>query len=83
MIEQDKKIRKGLGPKREAPCLLVQREIVIPVGTLLRQADAKRGGRGSFECPIGLLDGELDAFFVIDDRAGANIGAGLKRVVST
>lgn len=82
MIEQDKKIRKGLGPKREAPCFLVEREIVIPAGTLLRQADAKRGGAGHMECVVGLGE-SLVGYFVVEDRPGAILPATFKRVIST
>lgn len=82
MIENDKKIRKGLPSRREATCLLVQRDIVIPAGTLLRQADAKRGGAGSFETPVG-LGGDIVGYFVVDDRPGLDMGEALKRVVST
>lgn len=36
MIEQDKKIRKGLPPARDATCYQVLQDIVIPAGTILR-----------------------------------------------
>lgn len=81
MIEQDKKIRKGLPPQRNATSFRVERDIVIPAGTLLRQADVKRGGVGSFATPVG-LGGDLVGFFVVEDRPGGDMGDALKRVVS-
>ncbi len=52
MIEQNSKIRKGV-PAIDPLCYQTQADIVIPAGTILRQAANERGGRGFVEAPIG------------------------------
>lgn len=47
-------VKASKGPKKRDPvCYQLQRDIVIPAGTILRQAAAGRGGSGSVECPVG------------------------------
>lgn len=82
MIERDKKIRAGMPAQRNATSFRVERDIVIPAGTLLRQADPKRGGVGSFATPVG-LGSDLVGYFVVEDRPGGDMGDMLKRVIST
>jgi hypothetical protein len=43
MIESQKaKIRKGMGPRRDPTCYRVERDIVIPAGTILRSMGDNR-----------------------------------------
>jgi hypothetical protein len=45
---------KSKGPKKRNPeCYQTLRDIVIPAGTILRQAANERGGAGFLEVPIG------------------------------
>lgn len=50
MIDQDKKIRKGLPARRDVACYQVIQDITIPAGTLLRDV-----GGGKFSTPVGLI----------------------------
>ena len=52
MIDQDAKIRKGAAAI-DPRCYQTQVDIVIPAGTILRQAANERGGKGVVEAPIG------------------------------
>lgn len=48
-FEIDKKIRKGLPPKRNAECIQTAQDIVIPAGTIMRDI-----GGDVFAAPIGV-----------------------------
>ncbi len=77
MIEQDKKIRKGLPPKHNAMSFQTLAEIVIPAGTILRAI-----GDDKFASAIGLngVGGEL----TITVKPGAVLPAGsVKRVIAS
>lgn len=39
--------------KHDRTCYQTQRDIVIPAGTMLRQAAEQRGGVGYVECAVG------------------------------
>lgn len=59
--------------RREHVCLRVKREIVIPAGTMLRQAAEERGGRAYVEAVVG-LEKDFTANFVVqmhDDAIGS------------
>jgi hypothetical protein len=73
MIESQKaKIRKGMGPRREATCYQTQSEIVIPAGTILRSDK-----NGEYRAALGTY-GAL----VIEVLPGMPVPAGFKRVVA-
>jgi hypothetical protein len=76
--EIDKKIRRGLPPKREAECFQALRDIVIPAGTILRGV-----GGDDFACGVGLAPG-MAGEFSITVKPGTVIPQSfpLKRVVS-
>lgn len=71
MMENDKKIRKGLSARRDPTCYRVEQDIVIPAGTILRHA-----GGNDFAAPVG--HGE----FLISMAPGAAVPAEFKRVVA-
>lgn len=52
MIEKPK-IKQGMPARRDAACYQTTQDIVIPAGTILRQAAKERGGSGFVECVIG------------------------------
>jgi hypothetical protein len=71
MIESQKaKIRKGMGPRREATCYRVEQDIVIPAGTILRSDE-----NGEYRAVLGTY-GAL----VIEVLPGMPVPAGFKRV---
>lgn len=75
---QEAKIRKGLGPKRDATSLQVLRDIVIPAGTLLRSA-----GDNKFSAEIGVGLITVHGVFSIDTtKEHGDLGAVLKRVTA-
>lgn len=55
-MSDDPKIRKGLAPKTDPICYQTTRDIILPAGTILRQAADERGGKGHVETPIGFGD---------------------------
>lgn len=76
--EIDKKIRKGLGPRRENGCLQTQHDIVIPAGTLLRPI-----GDDEYAAPVGFGPVKIAGEFKVTAKPGAELPAGsLKRVVA-
>lgn len=77
MIDTDKKIRKGLPPKRNAECLQTLNDIVIPAGTMLRAI-----GDDEFAAAVGFsgIAGE----FTVTVKPGAALPQGsLKRVIAS
>lgn len=76
--EIDKKIRKGLGPRRESGCLQTQHDIVIPAGTLLRPI-----GDDEYAAAVGFGPVKIAGEFKVTAKPGAELPAGsLKRVVA-
>lgn len=79
MIE-DKKISKG--PKKRDPvCYQLQRDIVIPAGTILRRAANERGGSGFVETPIG-HGKDFTSNFVVQVHADAEASGDFKKVIA-
>lgn len=77
MIEQDKKIRKGLPPKRERECIQLAQTLTIPAGTILRAI-----GDDQFACPVGFAG--IAGEFSITLKPGVPLPAEAgKRVVSS
>lgn len=78
MIEQDKKIRRGLPPKRGAASFQTQQDIVIPAGTILRDV-----GDNIFGCQIGIGLATVHGVFSVDmSTSHGPPDAVLKRVVA-
>lgn len=77
-MEIDKKIRKGLGPRRDAACLQTQHDIVIPAGTILRPI-----GNDEFAAAVGFGPVKIAGEFKVTAKPGAELPAGsLKRVTA-
>jgi hypothetical protein len=77
MIDSDKKIRKGLGPRRAVESYQTQRDITIPAGTLLRGV-----GDTEFAASVGLSPG-CAGTLTVTIKPGQVIPAdALKRVVA-
>lgn len=75
-LEIDKKIRKGLPPRRDVASLQILNDIVIPAGTILRAI-----GDDKFACKVGFSGAAGE--FIVTAKTGAMLPAGsLKRVVS-
>lgn len=72
MNEKDK-IKRGLPSKRDATCYRVERDIVIPAGTILRDA-----GDNHFSAPVGSAIAE----FIIYAKPGENLPPEFKRVIA-
>lgn len=80
MIENDKKIRKGLPPRRDETAYQVLQDIVIPAGTVLR-----RRADGKYSCDVGMASVGAHALgtFSVDVQHGSEGVTGvLKRVIS-
>lgn len=76
----DKPISKG--PKKHNPvCYQVQRDIVIPAGTILRQAATERGGSGYVECPVG-HGRDFTSNFVVQVHPDAEASGDFKKVIA-
>lgn len=74
------KISKG--PKKHSPVSYqLQRDIVIPAGTILRQAADQRGGVGYVECPIG-HGRDFSSNFVVQVHADAEASGDFKKVTA-
>lgn len=71
MIENDKKIRKGLTPRRDETGYQVLQDITIPAGTVLRGM-----GDGRFNAAVG-----QNASFTLTVIPGTE-PAGFKRVIA-
>lgn len=82
MKEDDKKIRKGLGPRRDPTCYRVERDIVIPAGTILRQAAEQRGGAGYVECVVG-HGRDFSSYLVVQVHADAEASGVFRRVIAS
>lgn len=79
MSEIDKKIRKGLPPRRDAACLQTQCDIVIPAGTILRAI-----GDDEFAAAIGFGPVKIAGEFKVTAKAGETLPSGaLKRVTAS
>lgn len=82
MIEDDKKrIRKGLPPRRDEACFQVQRDIVIPAGTILRSATVNRGSIPEMAANVGIAPG-VEGYFSVDDVPETCASGVFKRVVA-
>lgn len=76
----DKPISKG--PKKHNPeCYQLQRDIVIPAGTILRQAADQRGGRGYVECVVG-HGRDFASNFVVQVHPDAEASGDFKKVIA-
>lgn len=70
------------GPKKRNPeCYQLQRDIVIPAGTILRQAADQRGGSAYVECPIG-HGKDFTSNFVVQVHADAEASGDFKKVIT-
>jgi hypothetical protein len=77
--EIDKKIRKGLPPRRDAACLQVMQDIVIPAGTILRGC-----GDNKFLAMVGVGLITVHGEFTVDMKGtNGDTGAVLKRVTAS
>ncbi len=48
-MTDDKKIKRGLGPRRDSVCYQTTRDIVVPAGTILRDQED-----GKYRAQVGL-----------------------------
>lgn len=79
MIDNDKKIRKGLPPKREPESLQTIHDILIPRGTILRAI-----GDDKFACKIGLGLSSMEAGeLIVTLPVGAPTPNMVKRVIAS
>lgn len=74
-------IRRGLPAKRDPTSYQTLHDIVIPAGTILRQAANERGGRGSVECPVG-HGKDFTSFLVVQVHPDAEASGYFKKVIS-
>lgn len=79
MNDQQAKIKKGPA-KRSPVSLRLERDIVIPKGTILRQAATQRGGIGYVETPIG-HGKDFTSFLVVQDHLDATLSGDFTRVM--
>lgn len=77
MIDTDKKIRKGMGRRRDIASYQTQHEIVIPAGTILREI-----GEHDYAAAVGLAPG-CAATLSITVKPGQVVPAALKRVIAS
>lgn len=76
----DKPISKG--PKKHNPeCYQLQRDIVIPAGTILRQAADQRGGSGYVECIVG-HGRDFSSNLVVEVHPDAEASGYFKKVIA-
>lgn len=73
MIEQDKKIKKAMPPKREAISFELQHAVLLPKGTILRQEPGKPG---FFTAPVA------HGVFTVTTEEGISHPDTYKRVIS-
>lgn len=77
MNDDKAKIRKG-APRRDPTSYRVERDIVIPAGTILRDQ-----GDGKFGCPIGIGLCTVHGNFSVDVKeANGDISAVLRKVTA-
>jgi hypothetical protein len=77
-LEIDKKIRKGLPPRRDAASLQTMQDIVIPAGTILRNC-----GDNKFLAMVGVGLITVHGEFTVDlTGANGDTNAVFKRVVA-
>lgn len=70
------------GPKkRDRTCYLTQRDIVIPAGTMLREAAQQRGGAGYVEAVIG-HGANFTSVHVVQVHPDAEASGFFKRVIA-
>lgn len=77
MIDQDKKIRKGMGRRRDIAAFQTQHDIVIPAGTMMREI-----GEHEYAAGVGLAPG-FAATLSVTIKPGAVVPASLKRVIAS
>lgn len=77
MIEQDKKIRKGLPPRHDAASYQTIADIVIPAGTILRAV-----GDDEYAAGVG-FNGVAGEFTVTVKPGVVPPAAALKRVIAS
>lgn len=75
------KIRKAMPATRDNISYELQRDIVIPKGTILRQAADQRGGRGYVECDIG-HGKDFTSNFVVQVHADAEASGHFRKVIA-
>jgi hypothetical protein len=74
------KIKSGQ-PKRDPVCYRVERDIVIPAGTILRRAADQRGGSGYVECPVG-HGPDFTSNFVVQVHPDAVASGDFRKVIA-
>lgn len=80
MNDQQAKIRKGV-PKRDPVSYRVEQDIVIPAGTILRQAADQRGGTEHVECAVG-HGKDFTSFLVVQIHPDAEASGVFKKVIA-
>jgi len=75
------KPEKARQPKRDPVCYQTQQDIVIPAGTILRQAANERGGKGYVECVIG-FGADFTGDLVVQVHADAEASGYFKKVIA-
>ncbi len=83
MIEknvQEARIRKG-PPKRNPVCYQVVQDIVIPAGTMLRDASVYRGSMPEMATNVNLAPG-VDLYISVDDVPATCAGGYFRKVIS-
>lgn len=79
-MNDDQKIRSR-APKRESRCYQTQRDIVIPAGTILREAANERGGKAFVEAAIG-FGPDFTGDLVVQVHADAEASGFFKQVIA-
>ena len=82
MIDNDKKIRKGLPPKREPESYQTLNDIVIPAGTILRGVGIPVDGEHEYAAKVCFSG--VAGIFSVTVKPGTQLPAGsLKRVIAS
>lgn len=79
MTEDDKKIKRG-PPKHNPACYQLQRDIVIPAGTIFREAAIFRGSTTEMSTIFGL--GGAEMYLAIDDEPATVESGYFKKVIA-
>lgn len=70
------------GPKKRDPTSYqLQRDIVIPAGTILRQASTERGGPGYVECAVG-HGAHFTSYLIAQLHPDAEASGDFKKVIA-
>jgi hypothetical protein len=77
----DKNIKKGPA-SRDNICYIIARDIIVPAGTVMRQADQARGGKGFVECGVGHGQGCMSYIVIEMNSKAEESGLFIKKIVA-